>query len=66
MLLLGLRGVPVGADAHPARWEQLQEQIVEALLAWHRQDSGCVGMVDNTRKPLAELGRQRVEILWST
>ncbi len=68
LLLERLRGVPVEAPTRtPARWEQLQEQIVEALLAWHRQDSGgCVGMVDNTRgKPVAELvppaGRDIVE-----
>ncbi len=54
LLLERLRGVPVEAPTRtPARWEQLQEQIVEALLAWHRQDSGgCVGMVDNTQENL--------------
>jgi hypothetical protein len=52
----------------PERWEQLQEQIVEALLAWHRQDSGgCVGMVDSTQENLwPNWYRQRVEMLWST
>lgn len=46
----------------------MQEQIVEGLLAWHRQDSGgCVGMVDNTQENLwPNWYRQRVEILWST
>ncbi|STV48208.1 chromosome partition protein MukF [Klebsiella pneumoniae subsp. ozaenae] len=69
LLLERLRGVPVEAPTRtPARWEQLQEQIVEALLAWHRQDSGgCVGMVDNTQENLwPNWYRQRVEILWST
>lgn len=35
----------------PERWEQLKDQIVEALLAWHRQDSrGLVGPVDSTQE----------------
>lgn len=39
----------VEAPTRTPALEQLQEQIVEGLLAWHRQDSGgCVGMVDNT------------------
>ncbi|VEB61453.1 Uncharacterised protein [Salmonella enterica subsp. enterica] len=48
LLLERLRGVPVEAPARtPERWEQLKDQIVEGLLAWHRQDSrGCVGAVD--------------------
>lgn len=69
LLLERLRGVPVEAPTRtPARWEQLQEQIVEALLAWHRQDSGgCVGMVDNTQDNLwPNWYRQRVAMLWST
>ncbi len=54
LLIERLRGVSVEAPARtPERWEQLQEQIVEALLAWHRQDSGgCVGMVDSTQENL--------------
>lgn len=49
-----LRDVLVGAPTHtPTRWEQLQEQIAEALLAWYRQDNGgCVGMVDNVQDNL--------------
>jgi hypothetical protein len=69
LLIERLRGVSVEAPARtPARWEQLQEQIVEALLAWHRQDSGgCVGMVDSTQENLwPNWYRQRVEMLWST
>lgn len=51
LLLERLSGVSVEAPARtPARWEQLKDQIVEALLAWHRQDSGgCVGTVDSTQ-----------------
>ncbi|MCS2158489.1 YcbJ family phosphotransferase [Scandinavium sp. H11S7] len=69
LLLERLRGVPVEAPARtPDRWEQLKDQIVEALLAWHRQDSGgCVGTVDSTQENLWPLWyRQRVEMLWST
>lgn len=40
LLLERMRGVSVEAPARtPERWEQLKDQIVEALLAWHRQDS---------------------------
>lgn len=69
LLLERLRGVPVEAPARtPDRWEQLKDQIVEGLLAWHRQDSGgCVGTVDSTQENLWPLWyRQRVEMLWST
>ena len=64
-----LRGVPVEAPARtPQRWEQLQDQIIEALLSWHRVDShGCVGSVDSTQENLwPHWYRQRVEVLWST
>ncbi len=52
----------------PERWEQLKDQIVEALLAWHRQDShGCVGVVDSTQENIwPSWYRQRVEVLWNT
>ncbi|MGL4723600.1 MAG: YcbJ family phosphotransferase [Scandinavium sp.] len=69
LLIERLRGVPVEAPARtPERWEQLKDQIVEALLAWHRQDSsGCVGFVDSTQENLWPLWyRQRVEVLWGT
>jgi len=69
LLLERLRGVSVEAPARtPDRWEQLKDQIVEGLLAWHRQDSGgCVGTVDSTQENLWPLWyRQRVEMLWST
>lgn len=69
LLIERLRGVPVEAPARtPERWEQLKDQIVEALLGWHRQDSGgCVGAVDNTQENLWPLWyRQKVEVLWNT
>ena len=69
LLLERLQGVSVEAPARtPARWEQLKDQIVEGLLAWHRQDSGgCVGTVDSTQENLWPLWyRQRLEVLWST
>ncbi|HAS1938666.1 TPA: hypothetical protein I4D94_00590 [Enterobacter asburiae] len=69
LLIERLRGVPVEAPARtPERWELLKDQIVEALLAWHRQDSrGLVGPVDSTQENLWPLWyRQRVEVLWGT
>lgn len=69
LLIERLRGVPVEAPARtPERWEQLKDQIVEALLAWHRQDSrGLVGPVHSTQENLWPLWyRQRVEVLWGT
>ncbi|TDP21167.1 phosphotransferase family enzyme [Enterobacter sp. AG326] len=69
LLIERLRGVPVEAPARtPERWEQLKDQIVEALLAWHRQDSrGLIGPVDSTQENLWPLWyRQRVEVLWGT
>ncbi len=69
LLLERLRGVPVEAPARtPERWEQLKDQIVEGLLARHRQDSrGCVGAVDHTQENIwPSRYRQRVEVLWTT
>lgn len=69
LLIERLRGVPVEAPARtPERWEQLKDQIVEGLLAWHRQDSrGCVGFVDSTQENHWPLWyRQRIEVLWGT
>ena len=69
LLIERLRGVPVEAPARsPERWEQLKDQIVEALLGWQRQDSGgLVGPVDSTQENLWPLWyRQRVEVLWGT
>ncbi|WP_029592400.1 YcbJ family phosphotransferase [Franconibacter pulveris] len=69
LLMERLRGVPVEAPSRtPERWEQLKDQIVEALLAWHRVDShGCVGNVDSTQENIwPSWYRQRVEVLWST
>ncbi len=69
LLMERLRGVPVEAPTRtPERWEQLKDQIVEGLLAWHRVDSrGCVGNVDNTQENIwPSWYRQRVETLWAT
>ncbi len=69
LLIERLRGVSVEAPTRtPQRWEQLKDQIVEALLSWHRVDShGCVGDVDSTQENLwSDWYRQRVEVLWST
>lgn len=69
LLMERLRGVSVEAPARtPERWEQLKDQIVEALLGWHRQDShGCVGVVDSTQENIwPSWYRQRVEVLWNT
>jgi len=69
LLIERLRGVSVEAPTRtPERWEQLKDQIVEALLAWHRQDSrGLVGPEDSTQENLWPLWyRQRVEVLWGT
>ena len=62
LLLERLRGVPVEAPTRtPARWEQLQEQIVEGLLAWRLRGNGR----QYPGKPVAELvppaGRDIVE-----
>ncbi|NYY74721.1 hypothetical protein DMH88_17255 [Escherichia coli] len=69
LLLERMRGVSVEAPARtPERWEQLKDQIVEALLARHRQDSrDCVGAVDNTQENFwPSWYRQHVEVLWTT
>jgi hypothetical protein len=69
LLMERLRGVPVEAPTRtPERWEQLKDQIVEGLLAWHRVDSGgCVGHVDSTQENIwPSWYRQRVETLWAT
>ncbi|KZR36055.1 YcbJ family phosphotransferase [Enterobacter genomosp. S] len=69
LLIERLHGVSVEAPTRtPARWEQLKDQIVEALLGWHRHDSrGLVGAVDSTQENLWPLWyRQRVEVLWGT
>jgi hypothetical protein len=69
LLMERLRGVPVEAPTRtPERWEQLKDQIVEGLLAWHRVDSrGCVGNVDSTQENIwPSWYRQRVETLWAT
>ncbi|MGE9550573.1 YcbJ family phosphotransferase [Erwinia amylovora] len=69
LLIERMGGVSVEAPTRtPERWLQLQDQIVEALLAWHRLDShGLVGSVDSTQEShWAIWYAQRVEVLWST
>lgn len=56
LLLERLRGVPVEAPARtPERWEQLKDQIVEGLLAWHRQDSRGVSVRWTIRRRISGL-----------
>lgn len=69
LLIERMGGVSVEAPTRtPARWQQLQDQIVTALLAWHRIDShGVVGSVDSTQEnDWPSWYRQRVEVIWST
>lgn len=69
LLMERMGGVSVEAPTRtPERWLQLQDQIVAALLAWHRIDShGLVGTVDSTQENnWPAWYKQRVEILWST
>lgn len=69
LLLERLRGVAVEAPTRsPQRWDALKDQIVEALLAWHRVDSaGCVGFVDSAQEnSWPHWYRQRIEVLWGT
>lgn len=69
LLLERLRGVPVEAPTrNPQRWDALKDQIVEAMLAWHRIDSsGSVGFVDGTQEnSWPNWYRQRLEVLWET
>lgn len=69
LLIERMGGVSVEAPTRtPGRWFQLQDQIVEALLAWHRIDShGLVGRVDSTQENnWVAWYAQRVEVLWAT
>ena len=69
LLLERLRGVPVEAPTRsPQRWDALKDQIVEAMLSWHRIDSsGSVGFVDGTQENnWPQWYRQRIEVLWDT
>lgn len=69
LLMARLGGVSAEAPTRDsARWEQLCEQVVEGLLAWHRISShGLVGTVDSTQQNLWPAWlQQRVEVLWST
>ncbi len=68
LLLERLRGVPVEAPTRtPARWEQLQEQIVEALLAGIVRTAAAAwgwSIIPDNLWP--NWYRQRVAMLWST
>ncbi|ADU68658.1 YcbJ family phosphotransferase [Pantoea sp. At-9b] len=69
LLMARLNGVSAEAPARTAaRWEQLCEQVVEGLLAWHRIDShGLVGSIDSIQENhWPAWYQQRVEVLWST
>lgn len=69
LLIERMGGVSVEAPARtPQRWQELQEQIVESMLAWHRIDShGLVGTVDSTQENRWPAWyAQRVEVLWAT
>lgn len=69
LLIERMGGVSVEAPTRtPQRWLQLQDQIVAALLAWHRIDShGLVGSVDSTQEnSWVSWYAQRVEVIWST
>ncbi|QTO53095.1 phosphotransferase [Duffyella gerundensis] len=69
LLLERLRGVPVEAPARtPQRAQQLEQQIVECLHAWHSIDSqGVVGAVDSTQQnSWSNWYQQYVEVLWAT
>lgn len=69
LLMARFNGVSAEAPArNVARWEQLCEQMVEGVLAWHRIDShGLVGSVDSVQENnWPAWYRQRVEVLWST
>lgn len=69
LLIERMEGVSVEAPARsPVRWHQLQDQIVDALLTWHRVESnGLVGSVDSTQENTWPTWyAQRVSVLWST
>ena len=68
LLIERLRGVPVEAPARsPERWEQLKDQIVEALLLAQTRQRWARRPVDSTQENLWPLWyRQRVEVLWGT
>ena len=69
LLIERMGGVSAEAPTRtPERWLQLQDQIVAALLAWHRIDShGLVGHVDSSQENgWPAWYKQRVEVLWST
>ena len=69
LLMARLNGVSAEAPTRDAaRWQQLCEEVVEGLLAWHRiSGHGLVGTVDSTQQnSWPAWFHQRVEVLWST
>lgn len=69
LLIERMGGIPVEAPSRtPAQWLKLQDQIVDALLGWHRLEShGLVGTVDSTQENhWPAWYAQKVEVLWST
>ncbi|MFG1175292.1 YcbJ family phosphotransferase [Erwiniaceae bacterium CAU 1747] len=69
LLIERIGGVSIEAPCRTAtRWQQLQQQIVEGLLSWHKTDShGLVGTVDSTqRNNWPAWYRQRIEVIWAT
>lgn len=69
LLIERMGGVSVEAPSRThTRWLQLQQQIVEGLLSWHKTDShGLVGTVDSTqRNNWSAWYIQRVEVIWAT
>lgn len=69
LLIERIGGVSVEVPTRtPDRWQQLQEQIVEGVLSWHRIDShGLVGTVDSTQQNgWPAWYAQRIEVLWAT
>ncbi len=69
LLIERLGGVSAEAPARTVqRGVQLQSQIVEGVLAWHRIDShGLVGTVDSVQENRWSVWyAQRVEVLWAT
>lgn len=69
LLIERLGGVSIEAPSRTrTRWQQLQQQIVEALLSLHKHDSqGLVGTVDSTqRNSWPAWYTQRIEVIWAT
>lgn len=69
LLIERMGGISIEAPPRSqARWLQLQQQIVEGVLSWHKTDShGLVGTVDSTQKnSWPAWYTQRIEVIWAT